>query len=93
MAIASTNIACGQTPKKTPPKFPLLLHDVITGTDPKDSICFFSKFHMFHLVTLGKYLKVVHGYLLNTLRFPSHTCPVLSHYPATEIGHTNSALA
>jgi hypothetical protein len=37
MAVASTNIACGQTPKKTP-KIPLLLHGVITGTDPKENI-------------------------------------------------------
>jgi hypothetical protein len=42
MAIASTNIACGQTPKKTPPKIPLLLHDVITGTDRKENT---SSFH------------------------------------------------
>jgi hypothetical protein len=38
MAIASTNIARGQTPKKTPPKIPLLFHDVNTGTDPKENI-------------------------------------------------------
>jgi hypothetical protein len=36
MAVASTNIACGQTPKKTP-KIPLL-YDVITGTDPTENI-------------------------------------------------------
>jgi hypothetical protein len=37
LAIASTNIACGQTPKKTP-NISLLLHDVITGTDLKENI-------------------------------------------------------
>jgi hypothetical protein len=37
VTVASTNIACRQTPKKTPPKIPLLLHD-ITGTDPKENI-------------------------------------------------------
>jgi hypothetical protein len=34
---ASSYIACGQTTKKTPHKIPLLLHDVITGTDHKEN--------------------------------------------------------
>jgi hypothetical protein len=42
LAIASSNTACGQTSKKTPPKIPLLLHDVITGTDRKENT---SSFH------------------------------------------------
>jgi hypothetical protein len=33
----SSYIACGQTTKKTPPKIPLLLHDVIAGTDHKEN--------------------------------------------------------
>jgi hypothetical protein len=30
-------LACEQTTKKTPSKIPPLLHDVITGTDPKEN--------------------------------------------------------
>jgi hypothetical protein len=37
LAAASPNVACGGTPKKTPSKIPLLLHDVIIGTDHKEN--------------------------------------------------------